>query len=87
MRVHASLTCCDLRNNLLDPEEFSQLAAAVLSNTRIETFNEVPIKQMRANTVSELNLSGKDIGVDGAIVSASMRAFVCSRRCHEFQPR
>ena len=32
---------------------------AVLGNLKIEIFNEIPIKEMRANSLTELDLNGK----------------------------
>ena len=50
----------------------SQLAMAVLSNTKIEVFNEIPVKEMRANSLTELNLKNKHIGVEGGMVLAGL---------------
>ncbi len=53
----------------------AQLSAAVLSNLKIEMFNEIPIKKMRANSLTELDLKGtwgKDVGVEGVMVVAGL---------------
>ena len=50
----------------------SQLSATVLGNANIEVFNGIMIKKMRANSFTKLNLSGKDIGVAGNMVVASL---------------
>ncbi len=49
-----------------------QLAAAVLGNLKIEIFNEIPIKEMRANSLTELDLNGKYVGVEGGMVIAGL---------------
>ena len=46
----------------------AQLAAAVLDNLKIEMFNVIPIKEMRANSLTELDLNGKYVGVEGGMV-------------------
>ena len=49
-----------------------RLSAAVLANIKIEVFNDVPIKDMRADSFTELDLSSKDIGVVGGTVVAGL---------------
>ena len=70
--VRASLTCVDVRRNNIAGDGASELSAAVLANTKIEVFNEIPIKEMLADTLTELNLSGKFIGVEGGMVVAGL---------------
>ena len=62
----------DLRKNKISPQVASQLSAAVLGNTMIEVFNEILIKEMRADSLTELQLSNKDIGVEGGMVVAGL---------------
>ena len=38
----------------------------------IEVFNDIPIKELRANSLTELDLYKKGIGVDGARVLAGL---------------
>ena len=64
----------------------SQLSSAVLGNTKIEVFNEVPIKEMRADSFTELNLEGKDIGVEGGMVVAGLLPVMASLLYAEVQP-
>ena len=68
----ASLTHCDVRENKIAGEGASQLSAAVLANTKIEVFNEIPIKEMRADSLTTLDLSNKKIGVEGGMVVAGL---------------
>ena len=44
----------------------------MLGNKKIEVFNAVPIKEMRADSFTELNLSQKSIGVEGGMVVAGL---------------
>ena len=67
----------DSFNDILG-DSASQLSSAVLGNTKIEVFNEVPIKEMRADSFTELNLEGKDIGVEGGMVVAGLLPVMAS---------
>ena len=58
-----------LRNGAL---RSAQLTAAVLGNTTIEVFNEIPVKEMRADSLTELDLKSKGIGVEGGMVVAGL---------------
>ena len=70
--VVPSLTSLDVRSNNIADEGASKLSSAVLGNTKIEVFNKVPIKEMRADSFTELNLEGKNIGVAGGMVVAGL---------------
>ena len=70
--VCASLTRMDVRGNDIAGDSASQLSASVLGHTKIEVFNDVPIKEMRADSFTELDLSQKYIGVEGAMVVAGL---------------
>ena len=72
LSVNGSVTCVDVRDNGIEGEGASQLSAVVLANTKIEVFNEIPIKEMRADSLTELNLKGKGIGVAGGMVIAGL---------------
>ena len=62
LRVNGGLTSIDVRQNKIAGDGAVQLAAAVLGNLKIEMFNEIPIKEMRANSLTELDLKGKGVG-------------------------
>ena len=66
------LTSLDVRRNNISGERASQLSAAVVSNLTIVVFNGMPIKEMRANSLTELDLRGKRIGVVGSMVVAGL---------------
>ncbi len=70
--VTGALTRIDVHNKNIVGDGAEQLAAAVLGNLKIEMFNEIPIKEMRADSLSELDLKGKVIGVAGVMVVAGL---------------
>jgi hypothetical protein len=55
-RCQHALTHLDTRLNDIDGEAAQQLAATVLGSASLEVFGEVPMKQLRANALVELNL-------------------------------
>ena len=72
------LTSLDVRGNNISGERASQLSAAVVSNLTIVVFNGMPIKEMRANSLTELDLRGKGIGVVGSMVVAGLLQVMAS---------
>jgi NLR family CARD domain-containing protein 3 len=72
LRVNGALTCIDVRQNNIAGDGAVQLAAAVLGNLKIEIFNKIPIKEMRANSLTELDLKEKYVGVEGGMVVAGL---------------
>ena len=62
----------------LDVRQASQLSAAVLGNPKMEKFNEIPIKEMRTDSLTELDLSGKGVGVVGGMVVAGLLPVMAS---------
>ena len=70
--VSPSLTCVDVRSNQIGGDSASQLSAAVLANTNIDVFNQIPIREMRTDSLTELNLDRKSIGVEGGMVVAGL---------------
>ena len=65
--VHSSVC-----NNGICGEAAELLAKVVLEQGSIATFCEIPITLLRKNTVTNLELQGKGIGVPGAIVLANL---------------
>ena len=49
-----------------------QLAAAVLNSASLEVFGQVPLKQLREDSLTDLNLNGKALGPTEAIVIAEL---------------
>ena len=48
------------------------MAKVVLEHTTLADFCGIPLVSLRENTVTELDLSGKGVGVPGAIVLSSL---------------
>ena len=72
LKVTGSLTDVDVRHNHITGDGASQLSTAVLGNTTIEIFNEIPIKEMRTDSFTTLDLKKKYIGVEGGMVVAGL---------------
>jgi hypothetical protein len=72
LRVNGGLTRVDVRDNIIAGDGAAQLAAAVLGNLKIEMFNEIPIKEMRADSFTVLDLEWKNVGVEGGMVVAGL---------------
>ena len=72
LAANACLTIVDVRYNDIASDGASQLSAAVLCNTKIEKFNEIPVKEMRANSLTKLDLIDKGIGVEGGMIVAGL---------------
>ena len=70
--ANGALTRVDVRHNSIAGEGAALLAAAVLGNLKIEMFNEIPIKAMRANSLMELDLNGEGVGIAGIMVVAGL---------------
>ena len=66
------LTSLNVRYNSITGDGASQLSAAVLANTKIEVFNEIPIKEMRSGSLTTLDLTHKGIGIEGSLVVAGL---------------
>jgi hypothetical protein len=66
------LTRVDMRGNEITGDSAAQLSAAVLGNLKIEMFNKIPLKEMRADSFTELDLEGRDVGVEGGMVVAGL---------------
>ena len=70
--VNGGLTSLDVRFNNFTGDGAVQLSAAVLGNFKIEMFNGIPIKEMRANSLTELDLKDKRFGLVGGMVVAGL---------------
>ena len=70
--VPGALTRVAVCHNNIAGNGAAQLSAAVLGNLKIEMFNEIPIKEMRADSFTELDLDGKRFGVEGGMVVAGL---------------
>eukprot|EP00966_Prymnesium_polylepis_P301400 6963900-Prymnesium_polylepis.2 len=54
--VSHSLTAVDTRNNGIIWEGVEQLAAAVLGSSSMVTFGDIPMKQLRADELTTLDM-------------------------------
>ena len=61
--------------NEIDGEVAQQLATAVLSSKSLEVFTKIPIKELRTDTLTELDLNDRGVGVSGALVLAELVKF------------
>ena len=68
IRDSGFLTAVDTRRNGIRVEGAEQLAAAVLRSSSMVTFGDVPIKELRADAVTTLNLHNKNLGPTEALV-------------------
>ena len=67
-----SLTSVDVGWNGITGNVAQELATVVLSKPTLEDFCNIPIKKLRADSLSELDLSGKGVGLPGALVLANL---------------
>ena len=66
------LTNLDVRRNAISRDAAQQLATAVLASPSLELFGTVPLMELRANTLDQLNLGGNFLGVPEALVLAKL---------------
>ncbi|EOD26576.1 hypothetical protein EMIHUDRAFT_64618 [Emiliania huxleyi CCMP1516] len=72
LRGNEVLKSLDVRCNKISGDAAQQLATAVLASPSLEIFGLVPLKELRANTLDKLDLSGKGLGVPEALVLAKL---------------
>ena len=72
LRVSRSLNVVDTRKNGIDGEAAKELAAAALASSSMVMFGEVPIKELRADALTTLDLKSKGLGPTEAIVLAGL---------------
>ena len=61
----------DTCGNTISGEAAQQLSSAVLASKSLEVFSEVPIKELRADSLTELDLRLKDLGpTEGMVIAA-----------------
>ena len=76
--VSASLTSLNVSHNGIIGEAAQELATVVLGKQSLEHFCEIPLKELRADSLTELDLMGKGVGVPGALVLAELLRTVSS---------
>ena len=70
--VNGSLTSVDVGWNRITGNVAQELATVVLSKPTLEIFCNIPIKKLRADSLSKLDLSWKGVGLPGALVLANL---------------
>ena len=63
---------CSVGWNSITGEGAKSLAKVVLEHTSLTDFCGIPLSSLRQNSMQELDLAGKGIGVPGAIVLSSL---------------
>ena len=63
---------CSVCNNAISGEAAEALANAVLEHTTLAILCDIPLTSLRENTIEELDLEGKGIGLPGAIVLSKL---------------
>ena len=81
--INRALTALDVRSNALGGGS-ATLAEAVATNEHIVTFCEIPVKRMRDDALTELNLNGRSIGACGAMVVAHLLEFSRALKSADF---
>ena len=59
-------------NNFITGKGAERLAKAALEHPELTSFCEIPLASLRENSLEELDLNGKRVGVPGAIVLSSL---------------
>eukprot|EP00966_Prymnesium_polylepis_P285703 6599675-Prymnesium_polylepis.2 len=65
MSSHSVNNCLKVINNDVTGEAAQELANVVLAHGSLTDFNGIPLAALRANSLTELGLSGKGIGLPG----------------------
>ena len=73
--VSAVLKSLSVAYNDISGDAAQQLAAAAFESKSLEVFSEVPIKELRQDQLSELDLSGKGLGPTEAILLSKLINF------------
>jgi hypothetical protein len=73
MQLSPVLENLSVANNNIDGEGAQQLARVVLRSASLEVFSEIPIKKLRADALTKLDLKG--VGVSGALVLSDLLKF------------
>ena len=70
LAANASLTSLDVGWNSITDDGAQALADVVLDKQSLQSFCNIPLQQLRTDSLTELDLQGKGIGVPGALVLA-----------------
>jgi len=72
LKVNTVLKSLSIAHNNISGEVAQQLAAVVLASKSLEVLSEVPIKELRADKLTTLELRGKGLGPTEGIVIAEL---------------
>ena len=61
-----------MNKNGITGDEAEQLAQVVLTHTSLNDFGGIPLSSLRENSISELDLNGKGVGVPGALILSKL---------------
>ena len=68
----ASVTSLSTAYNNISGDGARQLASAVLAKPTLENFSGIPLKELRADSLTALDLSSKGLGMPEAMVLADL---------------
>ena len=66
------ILACSVANNDIAGEGADVLANAVLEHASMTDFCGIPLASLRDNSVTELNLEGKGVGIPGSIILSKL---------------
>ena len=67
-----SMTSLSTAYNNISGDAAQQLASTVLAKPNLVNFSGIPLKELRADSLTKLELSGKGLGIPEAIVLADL---------------
>ena len=70
LAVSASLTSLDVGWNSITDDGAQALADVVLDKQSLQSFCNIPLQRLRTDSLTELDLNGKGVGIPGALVLA-----------------
>jgi Ran GTPase-activating protein (RanGAP) involved in mRNA processing and transport len=72
LKVTTSMTSLSTAYNNISGDAAQQLASTVLAKPNLENFSGIPLKELRADSLTTLELSGKGLRIPEAIVLADL---------------
>ena len=72
LKVTASMTSLSTAYNEITGDGAQQLASAVLAKPTLEYFSGIPLKELRADSLTALDLPSKGLGMPEAMVLADL---------------
>ena len=72
LKDNASLTSLSTAYNNISGDGAQQLAAVVLAKPTLSVFSGIPLKELRTDSLTSLDIQGKGLGVPEAMVLADL---------------